>query len=150
MDPDHQRLDPDPELESQDIPKRVEIRLRSWIQGRNRNTSNSESFFGLTDSAALGLSLSPSTQEILVPFELGAKIGVLKPHSRPTIVRATGRGLNCRDRMGYVIVKRTRVRYRVSFENRRLLLYWMEARARLTPTPNRSFVGFREHETTFV
>ena len=40
MDPDHQSLDPDPELESLDIPKRVEIRLRSRIQGRNRNTSN--------------------------------------------------------------------------------------------------------------
>ena len=39
MDPDHQSLDPDPELESPDIPKRVEIRLRSRIQGRNRNTS---------------------------------------------------------------------------------------------------------------
>ena len=40
MDPDHQSLDPDPELESPDIPKRVEIRLRSRIQGRNRNTSS--------------------------------------------------------------------------------------------------------------
>ena len=39
MDPDHQSLDPDPELESPDIPKRVEIRHRSRIQGRNRNTS---------------------------------------------------------------------------------------------------------------
>ena len=42
MDPDHQSLDPDPELESPDIPKRVEIRLRCRIQGRNRNTSSHE------------------------------------------------------------------------------------------------------------
>ena len=45
MDPDHQSLDPDPELESPDIPKRVEIRLRSRIQGRNRNTSTTECLF---------------------------------------------------------------------------------------------------------
>ena len=45
MDPDHQSLDPDPELESPDIPKRVEIRLPSRIQGRNRNTSNSDAMF---------------------------------------------------------------------------------------------------------
>ena len=42
MDPDHQSLNPDPELESPDIPKRVEIRLRSRIQGQNRNTSTSQ------------------------------------------------------------------------------------------------------------
>ena len=39
VDLDHQSLDPDPELESPDITKGVEIRLRSRIQGRNRNTS---------------------------------------------------------------------------------------------------------------
>ena len=39
MDTDHQSLDPDPELESPDIPKRVEIRVWIRIQGRNRNTS---------------------------------------------------------------------------------------------------------------
>ena len=44
MDPDHQSLDPDPELESPDIPKRVEIELRSRIQGRNCNTSNCDLF----------------------------------------------------------------------------------------------------------
>ena len=40
MDPDQQSQEPDLELESPDIPKRVEIRLRSRIQGRNRNTSS--------------------------------------------------------------------------------------------------------------
>ena len=42
MDPDQQSQEPDLELESPDIPKRVEIRLRSRIQGRNRNTSSHE------------------------------------------------------------------------------------------------------------
>ena len=42
IDPDHQSLDPDPELESPDITKRVEIRLRSRIR-RNRNTSSWDS-----------------------------------------------------------------------------------------------------------
>ena len=57
MDPDHQSLDPDPELESPDIPKRVEIRLRSRIQGRNRNTSTT----GLPDYRETGYSDIPAT-----------------------------------------------------------------------------------------
>ena len=36
----HFFLDPDPESELPEVPKRVEIRLRSWIQGRNHNTSS--------------------------------------------------------------------------------------------------------------
>ena len=43
VDPYHQCLDPDPESESLDIPKRVDIRLQSRIQGRiqGRNCNRS-------------------------------------------------------------------------------------------------------------
>ena len=54
MDPDHRSLDPDPELESPDIPKRVEIRLQSRIQGRNRNTSRSNPVSGRAKQVLCG------------------------------------------------------------------------------------------------
>ena len=58
---------------------------------KETRTTPSESFFG---SPPLSLSLA-TEEEILVPFELGAKIGVLKPHSRRLFDRH-----NCRDGSG--------------------------------------------------
>ena len=71
MDPDHQSLDPDPELESPDIPKRVEIRLLSRIQGRNHNTSNCH-----IKRASLHLTFDGSDVELwLEPASLALGVG---------------------------------------------------------------------------